>query len=91
MSFLEPSSLLNDRLCHLRSNRSTGDLTGDLTHCIGRSFQGYGESQILSLDIAKAFDRVSYIVLLSKLVSIVLLSSLVAYIRKYLKRFLFLN
>ena len=40
-----------------------------LTHKIGRSIQGYGESQLLSLDIAKAFDRMSHRVLLSKLVS----------------------
>ena len=53
MSFLESRNLLDDRKYGFRSNRSTGDLMTYLTHKIGRSIQGYGESQLLSLDITK--------------------------------------
>ena len=59
-------SLLEYRQYGFQSNRSTGDSMTYFTHRIGRGIQGYGESQLLSLDIAKAFDRLSHKALLSK-------------------------
>ena len=62
----------------LPKNRSTGELMTYLTHRIGLSILGYGGSQLISLDIAMAFDRVFDKVLLFKLVSFGLPSSLVS-------------
>ena len=84
MSFIEPRNLLDDRQYGFQSNHSTDNLMSYLTHKICHSIQGYGKSQLLSLDIAKAFDRVSHKVMLSKLVSFGLPPSLVARIRSYL-------
>lgn len=69
MSYLEVNKLLSDRQYGFRSKRSTGDLMTCLTDRISRSIHGYGESHILSLDIAKAFDRVWHKALLAKLLA----------------------
>ncbi|RVE45150.1 hypothetical protein evm_010173 [Chilo suppressalis] len=65
--YLEDHSLINDRQYGFRPKRSTGDLLAYLTHIWGEAIDKRGESLAISLDIAKAFDRVWHKSLLSKL------------------------
>lgn len=65
--YLEGHSLINDRQYGFRPKRSTGDLLAYLTHVWGEAVDKRGESLAVSLDIAKAFDRVWHKSLLSKL------------------------
>ena len=55
MSFLEPWNLLDRKYC-FQSNRPFGDLMTYVTHRIVRSIEDFVGSQLLSLNIAKAFD-----------------------------------
>lgn len=64
---LEDHSLINDRQYGFRPNRSTGDLLAYVQHRWGDAIDKRGESLAVSLDIAKAFDRVWHKGLLSKL------------------------
>ncbi|RVE46780.1 hypothetical protein evm_008564 [Chilo suppressalis] len=65
--YLEDHSLINDRQYGFRPKRSTGGLLAYLTHIWGGAIDKRGESLAISLDIAKAFDRVWHKSLLSKL------------------------
>ncbi|RVE54942.1 hypothetical protein evm_000309 [Chilo suppressalis] len=65
--YLEDHSLIKDRQYGFRPKRSTGDLLAYLTHIWGEAVDKRGESLAISLDIAKAFDRVWHKSLLSKL------------------------
>ncbi|RVE43191.1 hypothetical protein evm_012179 [Chilo suppressalis] len=67
--YLEDHSLINDRQYGFRPKRSTGDLLAYLTHIWGEAIHKRGESLAISLDIAKAFDRVWHKSLLSKLLA----------------------
>ena len=60
-------NLLSDHQYGFRKTRSTGDLLSDLTHTWSSSLRDFGESFVIALDISKAFDRVWYKALLSKL------------------------
>lgn len=65
--YLEDHSLIHDRQYGFRPKRSTGDLLAYVTHIWGEAMDKHGESLAVSLDIAKAFDRVWHRSLLSKL------------------------
>ncbi|RVE54134.1 hypothetical protein evm_001257 [Chilo suppressalis] len=62
--YLEDHSLINDRQYGFRPKRLTGDLLAYLTHIWGEAID---KRLAISLDIAKAFDRVWHKSLLSKL------------------------
>lgn len=55
--YLEDHQLINDCQYGFRRSRSTGDLVY-LTHCWAEAVESKGEAMAVSLDIAKAFDRV---------------------------------
>lgn len=76
--------MLNDHQYGFRSKRSTGDLISFLTHQINNCIHGYGESQLISLDIAKAFDAVWHKCLLSKMTSFGFDISLVQWTESFL-------
>lgn len=67
MRYLEDHDLLNDRQYGFRQGRSTGDLLVYLTHRWASTIESQGEALAVSLDVAKAFDRVWHRSLLSKL------------------------
>lgn len=85
LSYLESNNLLDDRQYGFRPRRSTGDLMTYLSHEIGRSIHSSGEAQVLSLDIAKAFDRVSHKGLLAKLECCGVPQSIMGWIRSFLE------
>ena len=58
MRHLEDHSLINDRQYGFRPKQSTGYLLAYVTHLWGEALDKYSESLAISLDIAKAFDRV---------------------------------
>ena len=66
MKYQEENSLLNERQCGFRKNRSTGDLMALLTETWNGSIHFFGESNVVALDISKAFDRVWHQSLISK-------------------------
>ena len=59
--------MINDRQYDFRHGRSTGDLLVYLTHRWAAAIESKGEGLAVSLDMAKAFDRVWHEALLSKL------------------------
>lgn len=65
--YLEEHSIIHDRQYGFRPKRSTGDLLAYVAHLWGEAIDKRGESVAVSLDIAKAFDRVWHKALLSKL------------------------
>jgi hypothetical protein len=65
--------------------RSTGDLLAYVTHLWGEAIDKHGESMAISLDIAKAFDRVWHKALLSKLPAYGLPSRLCTWIAGFLR------
>lgn len=69
LAYLEKYHLLSDRQYGFRSNRSTGDLMTLLTENVSRAIHNFGECQTISLDIAKAFDKVWHRGLLAKLLA----------------------
>ena len=58
LKFLEKHKLIHDRQYGFRQQRSTADLLALVGHHRNRSLEFYGESQIVALDISKAFDQV---------------------------------
>ena len=66
---LNSFKLISDRQYGFRKKRSTGDLLSLLSNHWFSSFQGFGESFAIALDISKAFDRVWHKALISKLPS----------------------
>ena len=69
LKYLEDRLLISDRQYGFRHRRSAGDLLVYLTHRWAEAVESRGEALAVSLDIAKAFDRVWHRVLLSKLPS----------------------
>ncbi|CAK1586602.1 unnamed protein product [Parnassius mnemosyne] len=67
--YLEDHQLISDRQYSFRRGRSAGDLLGYLTHRRAEAVESKGEELAVTLDIAKAFDRVWHKALLSKLPS----------------------
>ncbi|CAH0397242.1 unnamed protein product [Chilo suppressalis] len=82
--YLEDYSLIHDRQYGFRPNRSTGDLLAYVTHIWGEAIDKRGESLAISLDIAKAFDRVWHKSLLSKLPAYGLPAQLCAWVADFL-------
>ena len=66
---LNSFALISDRQYGFRKERSTGDLLSLLSDSWSSSFEGFGESFAVALDISKAFDRVWHKSLISKLPS----------------------
>ncbi|XP_013165296.1 PREDICTED: uncharacterized protein LOC106116102 [Papilio xuthus] len=65
----EAKNHIGDRQYGFRQRRSAGDLLAYLTHRWSEAIEGKGEALAVSLDVAKAFDRVWHKALLSKLPS----------------------
>ncbi|KAL7637445.1 UNVERIFIED_CONTAM: hypothetical protein RMT77_012173 [Armadillidium vulgare] len=64
---LNSSNLISDRQYGFRKESSTGDLLSLLSDSWSSALRGFGESFAVALDISKAFDRVWYKALISKL------------------------
>lgn len=84
LAYLEENQLINDRQYGFRHGRSTGDLLAYLTHRWAAAIESKGEALALSLDIAKAFDRVWHKALLSKLPSYGLSERLCQWVASFL-------
>lgn len=69
LRYLEGHQLISDRQYGFRHDRSAGDLLVYLTHRWAEAVESKGEALAVSLDIAKAFDRVWHRALLAKLPS----------------------
>ncbi|CAF4754749.1 unnamed protein product [Pieris macdunnoughi] len=66
LRYLEGHQLISDSQYGFRRGRSAGDLLVYLTHRWAEAIESKGEALAVSLDIAKAFDRVWHRALLSK-------------------------
>ncbi|CAK1593568.1 unnamed protein product [Parnassius mnemosyne] len=84
MRYLEDHQLISDRQYGFRRGRSAGDLLVYLTHRWAEAVESKGEALAVSLDIAKAFDRVWHKALLSKLPSYRLPEKLCNWITSFL-------
>ena len=69
LKHLEQHKLIHDRQYGFRHKRSTADLLSFVTNSWNKSLELHGESQIVALDISKAFDQVWHDALLNKLPS----------------------
>ncbi|XP_013173125.1 PREDICTED: RNA-directed DNA polymerase from mobile element jockey-like, partial [Papilio xuthus] len=85
MRYLEEHQLISDRQYGFRQRRSAGDLLAYLTHRWSEAIEGKGEALAVSLDVAKAFDRVWHKALLSKLPSYGLPEKLCEWISSFLE------
>ena len=68
LTFLETNNLLSDHQYGFRKARSTGDLLAYAVHVWSSALESCGESRVISLDISKAFDRISITLSLNGLV-----------------------
>jgi hypothetical protein len=84
MKYLEEHHLISDRQFGFRKGRSAGDLINVVTEQWNRSIHQSGESQVIALDISKAFDRVWHKGLLCKLRAVGLHGSLILWIENFL-------
>ncbi|XP_063540969.1 uncharacterized protein LOC134749894 [Cydia strobilella] len=84
LRYLEDHQLLSDRQYGFRRGRSAGDLLVYLTHRWAQAIETKGEALAVSLDIAKAFDRVWHKALLSKLPSYGLPERLCVWVSSFL-------
>ncbi|XP_047543306.1 uncharacterized protein LOC125075642, partial [Vanessa atalanta] len=84
LRYLEEYQLISDRQYGFRRGRSAGDLLVYLTHRWAEAVESKGEALAVSLDIAKAFDRVWHKALLSKLPSYGLPGKLCNWITSFL-------
>ena len=84
LRYLEDHDLLSDRQYGFRHGRSTGDLLVYLTHRWSVAVESQGEALAVSLDVAKAFDRVWHGGLLSKLPSYGLPEGLCKWVASFL-------
>ncbi|CAG4992787.1 unnamed protein product [Parnassius apollo] len=84
MRFLEDHQLISDRQYGFGRGQSAGDLLVYLTHRWAQAVESKGEALAVSLDIAKAFDRVWHKALLSKLPSYGLPEKLCDWITSFL-------
>ena len=81
---MEKHKLIHDRQYGFRQQRSTADLLAFVGHHWNRSLEFHGESQVVALDISKAFDQVWHAALLNKLPSYGLSPKLCAWIGGFL-------
>lgn len=84
LRYLEEHDLISDRQYGFRHGRSTGDLLVYLTHRWASAIESQGEALAVSLDMAKAFDRVWHRGLLSKLPSYGLPEGLCKWVASFL-------
>jgi hypothetical protein len=84
LRYLEDHQLLSDRQYGFRKGRSAGDLLVYLTHRWAQAIESKGEALAVSLDVAKAFDRVWHKALLSKLPSYGLPEKLCGWVGSFL-------
>ena len=84
LNYLEKHKLINDRQYGFRHKRSTADLLTFVTHSWNKSLEYHGESQVIALDISKAFDQVWHEALLNKLPSYGLPPKLCLWISSFL-------
>ena len=77
-------NLLSDRQYGFLPGRSTGDLLSLLTNSWSSSFDSFGETFAVALDISKAFDRVWHKALISKLPSYGFYPSLCSFLSSFL-------
>ena len=69
VNHLEKCGLFSDFQYGFRSSRSTADLLTVVSDRIARTFNRFGTTRAVALDISKAFDRVGHAGLLHKLTS----------------------
>lgn len=81
---LEDNTLLSDHQYGFRKHRSTGDLLTYVSHVWSSTLDAYGEAEVITLDISKAFDRVWHAGLLAKLPMYGIHPSLVTWIGSFL-------
>lgn len=84
LRYLEEHLLLSDRQYGFRRRRSAGDLLVYLAHKWAEAIENGGEALAVSLDVAKAFDRVWHKALLSKLPSYGIPESLCKWVASFL-------
>lgn len=84
LRYLEEHQLISDRQYGFRQGRSAGDLLVYLTHRWAAAIESKGEALAVSLDMAKAFDRVWHKALLSKLPSYGLPEKLCKWVSSFL-------
>lgn len=84
LRYLEDRQLINDRQYGFRRGRSAGDLLAYLTHRWAMAVESKGEALAVSLDVAKAFDRVWHKALLTKLPSYGLPEKLCKWVASFL-------
>lgn len=82
---LENNTLLSDHQYGFRRHRSTGDMLAYVSHVWASSMDKFGETELVSLDISKAFDRVWHADLLAKLPMYGLHPTLVKWIGSFLE------
>ncbi len=84
LKHLSSSNLLSDHQYGFRKGRSTGDLLAFLINSWSSSFNCFGETFAVALDISKAFDRVWHKALLSKQPSYGLYPALCSFLCNFL-------
>ena len=84
LNFLEFHSLINDHQYGFRHGRSTGDLLSFVINQWSLAIDSFGESRVIALDIAKAFDRVWHAGLLAKLPSFGFCPNLISWSNSFL-------
>ncbi|XP_045492437.1 uncharacterized protein LOC123691896 [Colias croceus] len=84
LGYLEENQLISDHQYGFRHGRSACDLLVFLTHRWAAAIESKGEALAVSLDVAKAFDRVWHRALLSKLTSYGLPEKLRTWIASFL-------
>lgn len=82
--YLEEDYLLNNRQCGFKPNRSTGGLLEYITHLWGEAVVRHGKSLAISLDMAKAFDRIRHHSRRSKLPAYGLLTKFCSWVAAFL-------
>ena len=85
LNHLESNNIISDRQYGFRKQRSTADMLAYVSHIWSQAVEGHGESQLVALDISKAFDRVWHSALLSKLPSYGINEQLCLWFSNYLK------
>jgi len=84
LDHIESNNLISDSQYGFRQARSTGDLLTYASHMWSSAAEAFGETRAVSLDVAKAFDRVWHDGLIAKLPSFGLTPVLVSWISNYL-------
>ena len=85
LNFLESNNIISDRQYGFRKHRSTADMLAYVSHIWSQAVEKHGESQLVALDISKAFDKVWHSALLSKLPSYGINEQLCLWFANYLE------